>query len=67
MRHFIVREEGGLYELLSKRSWQRKRRSVPIWGYLKDGHVYVFDTIIKAKFGVFPWRSHDQRVTPDGL
>ena len=45
-RYFVVREEGGKYEFMSKRRWQRQRPNVPVWGFIKDNRVYAFDRII---------------------
>lgn len=57
-RHFVARHEGGEYELMSKRSWQRQRRAVPIWGFIKDGRVYAFDKIIRRNGWGDGYRSH---------
>ena len=61
-RHFVVREEGGYYEFMSKRRWQRERPNVPIWGYVKDGRVHCYDKII-LRIGLSPWRTHKRRVS----
>lgn len=55
MRYFVVREEGGEYEYLSKRAWRRRRRLVPIWGYVVGGRMHCYDKIIGR------WRSREVR------
>lgn len=44
-RHFVVREEGGEYEFMSKRRWQRERPFVPIFGVQTPEGRVVFDRI----------------------
>ena len=46
MRHFVVREEGGNYEFMSKRRWQRERRRVPIFGIMTGEGRVIFDRIL---------------------
>jgi hypothetical protein len=44
-RHFVVREEGGEYEFMSKRRWQRERPFVPIFGVRTPEGMVAFDRI----------------------
>lgn len=56
MRHFVVRQEGGEYEFMSKRRWQRERHKCPIYGWVQQGAIHCVDSIL-PKFGLSPFRS----------